>query len=132
MPNTLPLPARRNPHGVLTLLLVTLLITTATGCAHQATPPLYQWEHYQPQVHQYLTGDKTSPQEQLQTLQTDLQKIQTSGGKVPPGYYAHLGLLYGEQGDLLQFAQHLELEKKTFPESAGFMNFLMRNFRKPK
>jgi hypothetical protein len=113
-------------------LLATLCAATLGGCAHQSAPPLYQWQGYQRNVHQYLQGGQTPPQEQLQTMQNDLKQIQASGGKVPPGYYAHLGLLHGEQGDMAQMNQHLELEKKTFPESEGFMNFLTRNFRKTK
>ena len=61
----------------------------------------------------------------------DLQKIQASGAKPPPGYHAHLGLLYGQQGKLDQFVQHIEIEKKQFPESETYMNFLLRNFKKP-
>jgi hypothetical protein len=41
-----------------------------------------------------------------------------------------MGLLYGKQGKLDQFAQQLEAEKKQFPESETFVDFLLRNFKK--
>jgi hypothetical protein len=44
---------------------------------------------------------------------------------------AHLGLLYGKQGDMARFQQHLEAEKRQFPESQAFVDFLLRQF-KPK
>ena len=63
-------------------------------------------------------------------MEQDLQKIRASGLAVPPGYHAHLGLLYGEQGDVDKFAQQVALEKSKFPESETFMDFLMRKFKK--
>ena len=56
--------------------------------------------------------------------------MRASGLAVPPGYHAHLGLLYGEQGDLGKFAEQVAQEKSKFPESQTFMDFLLRNFKK--
>jgi hypothetical protein len=63
-------------------------------------------------------------------MEGNLKKIQTSGAAVPPGYHAHLGLLYGKQGKAAQFAQAMQTEKTLFPESAAFVDFLLRNFKK--
>ena len=73
---------------------------------------------------------RLSPDAQAQAMEQDLQKIKASGLAVPPGYHAHLGLLYGQQGDLDKFAQQVEQEKSKFPESQTFMDFLMRKFKK--
>lgn len=100
------------------------------GCAARA-PSLYQWQDYQGHVDAYFRTDKLSPDVQMRMMEDDLQKIQASGAKPPPGYHAHLGLLYGQQGKLDQFVQHIEIEKKQFPESETYMNFLLRNFKKP-
>lgn len=100
------------------------------GCAARQ-PSLYQWQNYQGQVDAYFRVDKLSPDVQLRMMEDDLRKIQASGAKPPPGYHAHLGLLYGQQGKLDQFVQHIETEKQQFPESATFMDFLLRNFKKP-
>lgn len=110
--------------------LVVLASVALGGCATKRTS-LYQWQGYQGNVDAYFRADKLSPDEQVQRMEEDLQKIRASGGAVPPGYYAHLGLLYGKQGKLDQFAQQMQAEKAQYPESGTFMDFLLRNF-KPK
>lgn len=95
------------------------------GC--QTQKPLYQWESYQPQVHDYLTGE--SKEAQLEALERDLQKIKADNGAVPPGYHAQLGLLYLSLGKDDQMMQQFQTEKTLFPESATYMDFLMKNAR---
>lgn len=99
------------------------------GCATRPTA-LYEWQGYQNNVDAYFRADKLSPDAQVQLMETDLQKITANGKAVPPGYYAHLGLLYGQQGRLDQFAEKIQAEKKQYPESETFMDFLLRNFKK--
>ncbi|MEI8029959.1 MAG: DUF4810 domain-containing protein [Comamonadaceae bacterium] len=108
---------------------VLLVCAALGGCATKPTP-LYQWQGYQNNVDAYFRTDKLSPDAQTQLMEEDLQKIRASGGTVPPGYFAHLGLLYGQQGKLDQFAQQMQAEKKQYPESETFMDFLLRNFKK--
>jgi len=112
------------------LSAVALLLASAVlgGCATKPTS-LYQWQGYQNNVDAYFRGDKLSPTAQTQMMEEDLVKIRASGGAVPPGYYAHLGLLYGQQGKLDQFADQMQAERNQFPESETFMNFLLRNFK---
>lgn len=106
-----------------------LLLVWLGGCAHKPNT-LYEWQGYQSNVDAYFRADKLSPDAQAQSMESDLQKIRANGGVVPPGYYAHLGLLYGQQGRLDQFADNLQAEKKQYPESQTFMDFLLRNFKK--
>jgi hypothetical protein len=91
---------------------------------------LYQWEGYQSNVDAHFRTNKMSPNAATQLMETDLQKIRASGKAIPPGYQAHLGLLYGQQGNLDQFAQQMQAEREQFPESETFMTFLLRNFKK--
>ena len=111
----------------LTALLV--LASTLGACATK-NPSLYSWQGYQANLDAYFRAKSVSPDAQAQLMEQDLQKIRASGLAVPPGYHAHLGLLYGEQGDLDKFAQQVALEKSKFPESQTFMDFLTRNFKK--
>jgi hypothetical protein len=62
-------------------------------------------------------------------MEDDLKKIHAENGQVPPGYNAHLGLLYAKQGNLNEFANRLDAEKAQFPESQSFVDFLLRSFK---
>lgn len=106
-------------------LASTLLLA---GCASQPKP-LYHWGSYQTQVYKHLKGE-AGPEEQIAALEEDFQKARSEGASLPPGYHAHLALLYAEIGKEDQVRQQLESEKTNFPESAPFMDFLMRKFGK--
>ncbi len=95
------------------------------GCAASTTPPLYQWSGYQPQVYEYFKG-QSSPQEQIDALEKALQEIRAKGDTPPPGFHAHLGMLYASVGKEQQGEQELQAEKQLFPESKAYMDFLMK------
>jgi hypothetical protein len=97
-----------------------------TGC-HTAPKTMYQWGGYQPQVYQHFKGE--SPDQQIAVLEKDLQTISAQGTTAPPGFHAHLGMLYALAGKQDQVATEFETEKKLFPESATYMDFLLK---KPK
>ncbi|SDD50454.1 hypothetical protein SAMN05216345_11049 [Cupriavidus sp. YR651] len=94
------------------------------GCAAPA-PTLYQWEQYQPQVYEYFKGESKAAQ--LAVLEADLQKILASGKTPPPGFHAHLGLLYADQGKDDEMMRSFQTEKTLFPESGTYIDFLMKN-----
>jgi hypothetical protein len=97
-----------------------------TGCANQnATPPLYQWTGYQPEVYDYFKNVK-SPQEQIDGMEKALQQIAAKGNHPPPGFYAHLGMLYASVGQDDKAMQEFDKEKAAFPESTAFMDFLAK------
>ncbi|WP_409319567.1 DUF4810 domain-containing protein [Pseudomonas sp. KCJK9016] len=108
------------PLMALTLTASALL----AGCSSPQT--LYQWEGYQPQVYEYFKSE-TPKEAQAEALEADLQKIRASGKPVPPGYHAHLGLLYLSMGKDDQMVQQLRTEKTLFPESGTYMDFLLKN-----
>jgi len=85
--------------------------------------PLYSWGNYEDKIYAYLQGE--SPAAQIGVLQNDLLKIEEKGKKAPPGYYAHLGMLYADVGDHGQAVSCFIVEKTRFPESAAFMNYLL-------
>ncbi|MGY3916919.1 DUF4810 domain-containing protein [Aeromonas australiensis] len=92
------------------------------GCA---TPPkpLYNWDEYQESVYQHLTDQDNG--EQIDRLEKNLQKASGKGEKVPPGFHAHLAMLYAQQGRDDLALEHFEKEKQLFPESTTFIDFLL-------
>lgn len=111
------------------LQLVTLIALAAlSGCVTQPQP-LYYWDGYQQQVYQRFEN-KSSAQEQIAALEESLQKARATDRAMPPGFHAHLGMLYAEIGKGDQVRQQFETEKTLFPESAQYMDFLMRKFTK--
>jgi hypothetical protein len=96
-----------------------------SGCAQPKT--LYQWGSYQPEVYEYFKGE--SKEAQVAKLEGDLQKIRSTNGNPPPGYHAQLGMLYGSLGKDDQMVQEFRTEKTLFPESATYMDFLLRNVK---
>ncbi|RML94328.1 DUF4810 domain-containing protein [Pseudomonas savastanoi] len=108
-------------RGVAMLLVAGACLT---GCVQQPKT-LYQWGSYQPKVYEYFKGE--SKEAQVAKLEEDLQKIRSTNATPPPGYHAQLGMLYGSIGKDDQMVQELRTEKALFPESATYMDFLLKN-----
>ena len=101
------------------------------GCANKpAIQPLYGWNGYEKNIDTYFRSDRESLDTQAKLMEDDLEKMRAGGKAIPPGYQAHMGLLYGKQGDMGRFQMHLEAEKLQFPESESFIDFLLRKFKK--
>ena len=107
--------------------LAFLFSALLAGCH---TPPtnIYQWGDYQPVIYKHFKG--ASPEEQIGILEENLEKARASGTAVPPGFHAHLGMLYTSIGKNDQGMRELMTEKKLFPESAPYMDFLMNKTTK--
>lgn len=93
------------------------------GCARHQT--LYYWGDYQPQVYEYLKGQGKSHAEQILALEEIIQEANSTNKTVPPGLHAHLAMLQISEGKPDLARQELGKEKALFPESAGFMDFLL-------
>lgn len=101
-----------------------------TGCAQNQHPSLYGWYGYETQLDHWFRQDVESPEMQLQKMKQDLETMRAAKQNPPPGFRAHMGLLYGYLGDPVSFKLALEAEKEAFPESAPYMDFLLRHFKK--
>lgn len=95
------------------------------GCA-QAPKPLYHWGGYQDTVYEHFKGDGKSPEQQLQVLAEAQQKAAASGTALPPGFRAHVGLLQLRLGRDAEARQQFEAEKAQFPESAPYIDSLLK------
>ena len=106
---------------ICSLLAATLLLA---ACGTSA-PPLYYWDTYPTTIYQGMQG-KQSPDAQIGALEQYQEKAKAKNMAVAPGVYAHLGMLYVEtgRGNLAQKA--FTEEKARFPESAQFMDFLLK------
>lgn len=108
-----------------------LLLGLAAFLAGCAAPTIYSWGHYEDLIYAtYAAPDKMPPQQQVELLEQDYQKARSQNKRVPPGFHAYLGYLYVQLGKLDQAQQEFETEKAQFPESAVFMDRLLKNFAK--
>jgi hypothetical protein len=102
------------------IIIVSLL---AAGCAARQ-PPLYYWGNYQDQVYEHFKAE--NPEKEIAVLEADLQKARSKGLHMPPGFFAHLGLLYAQLGREDMAMQNFDAEATLYPESRQYMNFLMK------
>ncbi|WLS78052.1 DUF4810 domain-containing protein [Erwinia pyri] len=106
-----------------TLAAATALLLTA--CAGKSTTTYY-WGDYQPSLYSYYQHT-AAPEKEIETLNAVIQQAHAKNKPVAPGLHAQLGLLYVDTGHPDLAFQQFTAEKTAFPESAGYMDFLMRN-----
>lgn len=109
--------------------LACVALAALTGCAAKRPQPLYYWGEYQNQVYNHFKAE-TGPEEQIVALEGAAEHAASGNQALPPGFRAHLALLYGKTGRLDKMADGLAAEKEKFPESAAFMDFLLKKFQK--
>jgi hypothetical protein len=95
------------------------------GCA-QAPQQLYMWESFPRQQYDALLREGMSPGTQIQALEAHAAKARGSGAALPPGFRAHLGMLYLSSGNADQARQLWLAEKDAFPESAAYIDQLLK------
>lgn len=105
-----------------------LAVATLSGCVTRPQP-IYYWGDFQSLQYSYFQGDK-GPEAGVQDLERVREEAKAKGKPVPPGMQAHLGMLYGLMGRTELFELNLLAERKQFPESATYVDFLLK--KKPK
>ncbi|MEQ5325626.1 DUF4810 domain-containing protein [Proteus vulgaris] len=109
--------------SLMSLAFGTLLLT---GCA-SGSKPLYNWDSYQQVVYQHYQQSESDPQAQIDALKKSIELSRAKSLGIPPGLHAHLGMLYGATGALDLAMAEFNEEKALYPESAEFMDRLMKN-----
>lgn len=98
------------------------------GCV-QAPKSIYAWGKFPEQQYAYLKGEAIEPQ--ITALEKLREEARARNEKLPPGFRAHLGLLYGKTGQDDLMLQQLNAEKAAFPESAVYIDHLLSKVKKP-
>lgn len=110
---------------------VAAIASALIGCAH-APKPIYHWEGFQGQLYEHFKSDSSGPDAQLRILEEQMLKARVSGEVLPPGFRAHLAMVYLRLGRPDEARLQLEAEKASFPESSQYMNFLLKGMAASK
>jgi len=108
-------------------MLLSVLLLTA--CAGDGKRSLYAWGDYPDRTYGYLKGEEQGWHEDITTLEEFSRKAEADRHDLPPGFRAHLGLLYLKSGQPDLAVGYFQAEKKAFPESATFMDFQLKGFK---
>lgn len=106
------------------LLFSIAMLLVACG-THQKS--MYYWKDYNNAVYNYLKNDNTSLGEQINQMKSYFDNAQKEQYAVAPGAHAHMGLLLFKTGQINEARQQFLEEKKLFPESSSYIDFLMKN-----
>jgi hypothetical protein len=101
------------------------------GCAQRGPAPLYQWETFPRLQYDVLLRSGTGSPEQIAQLEAQAEKARGSGAALPPGFRAHLGMLKLAAGDPDRARELWLAEKAAFPESAAYMDRLLKRLAAP-
>jgi hypothetical protein len=107
-------------------VMVGLATLSLTACV-QPPKTMYNWQSYQPTVYTYLKEDSTDYAVQAAALEKNIETARSANQPLPPGFHAHLGMLYLKTGEGTKAVEQMQAEKAAFPESTAFMDFLLRN-----
>jgi len=106
------------------ILILLLGLIVLNGCAKNNT--IYTWGRaYDEKVYDILQGKDANIEEHIAYMEKMIDKSNNNGKKLPPGFYAHLGLLHGKLGNNNKMQNCFKREQQLFPESSQYMNFLL-------
>jgi hypothetical protein len=114
----------------LRLALAACVAVLATGCANRVQP-LYLWESFPRQQYDTLLTHGSPSQDQILALQAHAEKARASNAALPPGFRAHLGMLQLAAGNIDEARALWQAEKASFPESAPYMDQLLKRLDGP-
>lgn len=114
----------------LKLVAVAVAVAALSGC--QTTKPLYNYGAYQDTVYAHFKNEDSSVTQEIDALEKTIAKSAAKNLPVAPGVNAHLGYLYIESGQMDLGVAYLRKEKALYPESAQFIDFLLKNAKAGK
>ena len=109
------------------IAIVMALLMILSGCAGKT---IYQWGEYEDLLYnRYMKPGDVPINQEIEQLTEQLDKTEAQGELVPPGLHAHLGYLYFITGNSGNALNHLRYEKQKFPESAHFIDGLIKRMK---
>ncbi len=102
-----------------------------TACAQKGPGPMYLWEAFPRQQYDTLLREAAGPEAQVAALEAHAEKARATSAALPPGFRAHLGMLKLSAGNPDEARRLWEEEKSAFPESAPYMNQLLKRLNAP-
>jgi len=113
------------------LSIVMVAAALAAGCAQRGPGPMYMWESFP--THQYHAQQRDGTTEaQITAMQAQAEKARGANAKLPPGFLAHLGMLQLSVGNAEEASNLWNAEKVAFPESAPYMDQLLKKLAAPQ
>lgn len=105
-------------------ILCILAVLGLTACASRQDTSLYYWKGYSDQVYAQL--QEKHAKNPVAEMEQYFNQAASQNKKAAPGAHAHLGLLYLNEGNSQQAKEQWLKEKELFPESATFIDFLLK------
>lgn len=106
------------------LLIIATIVLFVQGCETHRS--LYYWGDYQEVIYDiYLNPGEADVVTQIYKLNLTIERAGNEGMKVPPGVYAHLGMVHAQAGNPGLAKQALLQEKALYPESAFFIDGIL-------
>jgi hypothetical protein len=106
-------------------------LAVLAGCAQKGPAPLYLWESFPRQQYETLLRSGAGSAEQIAALEAHAERARGAGAALPPGFRAHLGMLKLSVGDADRARELWQAEKAAFPESAPYMDRLLKQLQAP-
>lgn len=112
------------PSALLLSMSAVLLLSACSG----GPKPLYNYGDYS---EDYYGAKKNMSEESALKLQQSIEysienASESSSRRVAPGMYANLGYIYLKSGKNLEAISYFEKEKSLYPESAHFMDRMIK------
>ncbi len=109
------------------ILFCSVATILLTACVIQPREKnLYYWGDYESSMYRQMKHEGFDPYQELDKLQLNQEKAAAQNLPLPPGFYAYLGMLYAQTGKTQAAKEAFNREKTLFPESATYMDFLLK------
>ena len=118
-------PSRSVVASIKLSLILSICLFLGIGCA--TTSNLYYWGEYENLVYDmYNKPGAATPEVQIDKLTRDIQKAESRGQAIPPGVFAHLGVMFAAVGNQDDAIASFTEEKERFPESHILIDGMMK------